>query len=123
FSGEENGAQEAWNKAVAAGTEGKVVFQEKELTGKVLEGEDEEKYWNAFNASKQSKFDRHNARRGGRGGRGRGGYYGGNRGQKRPAEGDNAPKGKKIVFEDDDGKAEAKPVAEAKAEEAKPAEA
>ncbi|EYC26593.1 hypothetical protein Y032_0010g853 [Ancylostoma ceylanicum] len=133
FSGEENGAQEAWNKAVAAGTEGKVVFQEKELTGKVLEGEEEEKYWNAFNASKQNKFDRQNARRGGRGGRGRGGYYGGQRGQKRPAEADNAPRGKKIVFEDDDGKAEAKPVAEVKAEakpvaevkpeDAKPAEA
>ncbi|VDM65730.1 unnamed protein product [Strongylus vulgaris] len=105
FSGAENGAQEAWTKAVASGTDGKVLFQEKELTAKVLQGEEEENYWTAFNASKQNKFDRMSARRGR--GRGRGGYGGRDRGQKRPAEKDDAPKGKKIVFEDDDGKPEA----------------
>ncbi|KAK6728310.1 hypothetical protein RB195_005756 [Necator americanus] len=122
FSGEENGAQEAWDKAVAAGTEGKVFFQEKELTGKVLEGEDEERYWTAFNASKQNKMDRRSARRGGRGGRGRGGF-GAQRGQKRHADGDDAPKSKKIVFEDDDGNAKSKPIEDSKTEESKPAEA
>ncbi|VDP02863.1 unnamed protein product [Heligmosomoides polygyrus] len=35
FAGEENGAQKAWEKAVEGGTDGKVIFQEKELTGKV----------------------------------------------------------------------------------------
>ncbi|CAJ0592413.1 unnamed protein product [Cylicocyclus nassatus] len=104
FSGAENGAQEAWSKAAAAGTDGKVLFQEKEITAKVLEGEEEENYWTAFNASKQNKFDRMSARRGR--GRGRGGYGGRDRGQKRPAERDDALKGKKIVFEDDDGKPE-----------------
>ncbi|KJH45333.1 la domain protein [Dictyocaulus viviparus] len=104
FAGEENGAEKAWNKAVEEGTDGKVIFQEKELTGKVLEGEDEEKYWSAFNASKQNKIDRAHSRRGGRAGRGRGGQ-GGPRGQKRPADDGGEPKNKKIIFEDDDGKA------------------
>uniref|UniRef100_A0A0K0CWD8 Lupus La protein n=1 Tax=Angiostrongylus cantonensis TaxID=6313 RepID=A0A0K0CWD8_ANGCA len=71
FAGEENGAQEAWNKAVSEGTDGKVIFQGKELVGKVLDGEEEEKYWSAFNASIQNKMDRAHSRRGGRGGRGR----------------------------------------------------
>ncbi|VDO35269.1 unnamed protein product [Haemonchus placei] len=115
FAGEENGAQKAWDKAVSEGTDGKVVFQEKELTGKVLEGEDEEKYWSAFNASKQNKLDRSSGRRGGRGGRGRGGH-GGPRGQKRPAEEGDAPKSKKIIF-DDDGKPTGDAPAEAKAAE------
>ncbi|KHJ87344.1 la domain protein [Oesophagostomum dentatum] len=119
FSGAENGAQEAWDKAVAGGTDGKVLFQEKELTAKVLEGEDEEAYWTAFNASKQNKFDRANARRGR--GRGRGGFGGRDRGQKRPAERDDAPKGKKIVF-DDDGKPTPADAGEAKTEESKPAQ-
>ncbi|KAJ1367344.1 hypothetical protein KIN20_028240 [Parelaphostrongylus tenuis] len=105
FAGEENGAQEAWNKAVAEGTDGKVIFQEKELIGKVLEGEEEEKYWSAFNASKQNKLDRAHSRRGGRGGRGRG-CHGASRGQKRRAEGGDEPKNKKIIFEDNDGKTE-----------------
>ncbi|VDL74647.1 unnamed protein product [Nippostrongylus brasiliensis] len=116
FAGEENGAQKAWEKAVAEGTDGKVIFQEKELSGKVLEGEDEEKYWSAFSASKQNKMDRSSNRRGGRG-RGRGGY-GGPRGQKRQAEGGDAPKNKKIVFEDDDGKATGDAPSEAKSAEA-----
>ncbi|KAK6059829.1 hypothetical protein COOONC_02520, partial [Cooperia oncophora] len=116
FAGEENGAQKAWDKAVAEGADGKVIFQEKELTGKVLEGEDEEKYWSAFNASKQNKMDRASGRRGGRGGRGRGGH-GGPRGQKRQAEEGDAPKSKKIIF-DDDGKPSGDAPSEAKTAEA-----
>ncbi|KAE9419227.1 hypothetical protein Angca_004825 [Angiostrongylus cantonensis] len=103
FAGEENGAQEAWNKAVSEGTDGKVIFQGKELVGKVLDGEEEEKYWSAFNASIQNKMDRAHSRRGGRGGRGRG-AHGASRGQKRPAEEGDEPKSKKIIFEDNDGK-------------------
>lgn len=124
FAGEENGAQKAWEKAVEGGTDGKVIFQEKELTGKVLEGEDEEKYWSAFNASKQNKMDRTSGRRGGRG-RGRGGHGGRGQDRKRHGGESDAPKSKKIVFEDDDGKAsgDAPAPAPAAAAEAKTAEA
>ncbi|KAJ1346748.1 hypothetical protein KIN20_001645 [Parelaphostrongylus tenuis] len=69
FAGKENGAQEAWNKAALEGIDGKVIFQEKELIGKVLDGEEKDKHWSAFNASKQNKLDRAHSRRGDRFGR------------------------------------------------------
>ncbi|CAI5437637.1 unnamed protein product [Caenorhabditis angaria] len=103
----EGGAQSGWDKAVAAGTDGKVIFQEKELTARVLDGEEEEKYWTEFNARKNNK--QNNGRQGGRGGRrgGRGGNRGGFRGgdrraDKRSADHDDsdAPASKRTVFED-----------------------
>ena len=49
FSGEENGAATAWDAAVAAGEDGKVLLDGKVVSGKILEGEEEEAYWNEFN--------------------------------------------------------------------------
>ena len=52
---EENGAKAAWEKAVQTAPDGKVLYQEKEITARVLEGEEEEAYWNAFNEKKQNR--------------------------------------------------------------------
>ncbi|CAB3410871.1 unnamed protein product [Caenorhabditis bovis] len=94
----EGGAQSAWDKAVAAGQDGKVIFQEKEITAKVLEGEEEEKYWTEFNTRKNNKA----GGRGGKGGRGRGRGGRGDRRGKRFAKDDlnEEPKAKRTVFAD-----------------------
>lgn len=71
---EEGTASAAWERAKEKG-EGKVVFQDLELTGHVLEGEEEEAYWAEFTKSKVAKNDRHHQQRRGqkrRGGRDRG---------------------------------------------------
>lgn len=107
FSDEENGAKTAWEKAVAAAEDGKVMFGENEITASVLEGDAEAAYWTAFNESKKNKFDRRQNKRGGgrggRGGRGRGGGRGGFHGHKRAANGDSeAPQSKRTVFADED---------------------
>ncbi|CAD5209281.1 unnamed protein product [Bursaphelenchus xylophilus] len=57
FDAKEEGVAEAsWKKA--EGEEGKVVFNGKELTSRVLEGEEEEAYWTEFTKSKVAKNDR-----------------------------------------------------------------
>ncbi|KAF1769400.1 hypothetical protein GCK72_001217 [Caenorhabditis remanei] len=121
----EGGAQKAWDKAAEAGTDGKVILQEAEIVGRVLEGEEEEKYWTEFNNRKNQKQGGfHGGRggrnnrggRGGRGGRGRGGRGGrggrdDRRAEKRGADGDDngsdGPKAKRTVFNDDGAPAEA----------------
>lgn len=44
----ENMAQEAWQKAVTAANDGKVLMDGSELSGVVLEGEEEAQYWTEF---------------------------------------------------------------------------
>ncbi|KAL3997480.1 La domain family protein [Acanthocheilonema viteae] len=123
FGGEENGAAVAWKVAAEKG-DGKVIFGGNELKGTVLEGEDEEEYWNNFSkkkADKQARIakNRRGAKVRGRG-RGRSSARNGvTRGEKRSAEEttedtpekklrktvpeDNKPrKTTKIVFADSD---------------------
>ncbi|VDK46566.1 unnamed protein product [Anisakis simplex] len=121
FSGEENCAKKAWDQAVSeAGEEGKVMMDGKELKGAVLEGEEEEKYWNDFNqnrANKQSRMDQNRRGRGRSRNRGRGGHhsFGGDRGggtvvpnkkregdQKEEGDASEAKKPKKTVFADEE---------------------
>lgn len=116
FAGEEGGAGKAWEAAVAAADDGKVIFLGSEIKAHVLDGDEETEYWNDFNASKAKKSQNQNMGRRGRG-RGRGqGNRGGRQkhesGQKRPNEngkeeakeqGDSSPpkKPKLTVFNDD----------------------
>jgi lupus La protein len=99
FSGStEDVAKDAWEAAVKAG-DGKVVFNEKELTGNVLEGEAEEKYWADFSKNKVTKqFGNKNQ---GRGKFGRGGK--GGRGGKRNRSDGDEKMAKHTVFKEDDG--------------------
>uniref|UniRef100_A0A1I8EQI0 La domain-containing protein n=1 Tax=Wuchereria bancrofti TaxID=6293 RepID=A0A1I8EQI0_WUCBA len=91
FGGEENGAAVAWKVATEKGEDGKVMFGGNELKGAVLDGEEEEEYWNNFNkkkADKQARIakNRRGAKVRGRG-RGRNGPRNGvPRGEKRSAE-------------------------------------
>jgi lupus La protein len=83
-SSEENAAVNALEKMneAAKETDGKIQFQGHELQCKVLEGEEEEKYWADFTKNKSAKdargYQSHN-RRGGRGNNRRGGGRGGGR--------------------------------------------
>ncbi|CAD5206469.1 unnamed protein product [Bursaphelenchus okinawaensis] len=94
---EEGVAEASWKKA--QGEDGKVVFQEKELSGNVLTGEAEEAYWTEFTKSKVAKNDRSHKK------------FGRGRGEKRRRnEGDGevkeVKKAKHIVFNDDGDKVE-----------------
>jgi len=102
---EENSAVNAWEKAVAEGTDGKVLFEDKELKGHVLEGEEEDKYWTHYSkqclAKNEMANDVRNQRKkqkdGGRNKQSRRNQ------QKRPAQDDDTSeqkKAKRIVFED-----------------------
>ncbi|VDM97920.1 unnamed protein product [Thelazia callipaeda] len=92
FRGEENGADIAWKAAIEKGEDGKVIFDGNELEGRVLDGEEEEEYWNNFSkkkADKQARIVKN--RREGRGrknrGRGRGEQCDDNKkGEKRPVD-------------------------------------
>lgn len=72
----EDSAKTAWEKALEADG-GKVVLMEKELEGRVLEGEEEEEHWRDVIRQQNSGGNRRGGRGGGRGGRGRGGGRGG----------------------------------------------
>ncbi|CAJ0578178.1 unnamed protein product, partial [Mesorhabditis spiculigera] len=124
FSGAEGGAKAAWDKAQSSAPEGKVMFGEKEITAKVLDGDDEAAFWEEFNQTKKNKFDRSkSSRRGGGRGRGRGGHRGHRDDRKREHPGDGArgdePKAKRIVFDDDENAA---PKAEPAEQKPEPAE-
>jgi len=105
FNGdEENAAQKTWDKAVAAGADGKVTFNDSELSAQVLDGDDEQKYWDDFHKSKIAKFEREqNAKKKGKQNR-----KGTGRGTKRSLETAGAAedaaekKAKRIVFKDED---------------------
>uniref|UniRef100_A0A0R3RK00 Lupus La protein n=1 Tax=Elaeophora elaphi TaxID=1147741 RepID=A0A0R3RK00_9BILA len=71
FGGEENGAAIAWKVATEKG-DGKVIFNGNELKGTVLEGEEEEEYWNNFSKKKADKLARIAKNRRGTKTRGRG---------------------------------------------------
>uniref|UniRef100_A0A1I7Z471 Lupus La protein n=1 Tax=Steinernema glaseri TaxID=37863 RepID=A0A1I7Z471_9BILA len=119
FGGDEDGAKQAWEKAVAQGTDGKVLYKEAEITAKVLEGDEEAQYWVEFNKQKATKRDRHDnskrGGRGGRGGRGRGGFRG-DRGRNNDRNVEKAEKkATKTVFTEE---AEAAPAPEKAAEAA-----
>uniref|UniRef100_A0A915PRA1 Uncharacterized protein n=1 Tax=Setaria digitata TaxID=48799 RepID=A0A915PRA1_9BILA len=91
FGGEENGADIAWKAAVEKGENGKVMFGENELKGTVLQGEEEEEYWNNFSKKKADKQARIAKNRRGAKVRGRGrerndARNGETRGEKRSAE-------------------------------------
>uniref|UniRef100_A0A8R1TRD4 Uncharacterized protein n=1 Tax=Onchocerca volvulus TaxID=6282 RepID=A0A8R1TRD4_ONCVO len=90
FGGEENGAAVAWKVATEKGEDGKVMFGGNELKGAVLEGEEEEEYWNNFSkkkADKQARIAKNRRVAKVRGGRGRNGARNGEtRGEKRSAE-------------------------------------
>ncbi|KAL7074326.1 hypothetical protein ACQ4LE_006210 [Meloidogyne hapla] len=109
FPVEEEAANSAWKKAVnsakeSGDSEGKVLFEGNEITGSVLDGEEEEKYWADFSKAKMAKnelvekqqkgkkqFDRNSkANRKRRADKGRG------------HEAKNEAKGKRTVFDDDD---------------------
>ncbi|KAI6182213.1 hypothetical protein M3Y97_00356000 [Aphelenchoides bicaudatus] len=101
--GEENVAQTAWDAAVKAG-DGKVLFNEKELTGKILEGAEEEKYWAEFSKNKVAKHNQgkqHNKKHG-KQGRGK---FNNKKRSHTGAGGDDtsAKKAKHTVFKDDGG--------------------
>uniref|UniRef100_A0A0M3HTZ3 Lupus La protein n=2 Tax=Ascaris TaxID=6251 RepID=A0A0M3HTZ3_ASCLU len=117
FSGEEDAAKAAWKQAVETAEDGKVMIEGNELKGTVLEGEEEEKYWNEFNESKANKQSRLEQSRGrgrprgrGRGrGRGRSGGRGNDAVARRKREGTNEGEGdtevkkaKKTVFADEE---------------------
>ncbi|OZC07635.1 hypothetical protein X798_05352 [Onchocerca flexuosa] len=89
FGGEENGAAVAWKVATEKG-DGKVMFGGNELKGTVLEGEEEEEYWNNFSkkkADKQARIAKNRREARVRGGRGRNGARNcETRGEKRSAE-------------------------------------
>ncbi|KAI3416681.1 hypothetical protein GPALN_004393 [Globodera pallida] len=55
---EENAAQVAWQKAVAAAKDGKVMMDDSEMTAVLLEGEQEAQYWTEFSKSKVEKQQR-----------------------------------------------------------------
>uniref|UniRef100_A0A914HNP9 Uncharacterized protein n=1 Tax=Globodera rostochiensis TaxID=31243 RepID=A0A914HNP9_GLORO len=55
---EENAAQVAWQKAVAAAKDGKVIMDDSEITAVLLEGEQEAQYWTEFSKSKVEKQQR-----------------------------------------------------------------
>ena len=73
-------------KEAAKEKDDKIMFQDKEIECKVLEGEEEEAYWADFTKSKVAADNRGQNRRGGRGGN-RGGNRGGHRGTKRSFNG------------------------------------
>ncbi|VIO95623.1 La domain containing protein [Brugia malayi] len=118
FGGEENGAAIAWKVATEKGEDGKVMFGGNELKGTVLEGEEEEEYWNNFSKKKADKQARIAKNRRGtkvRGrGRGRNGPRNGvTRGEKRSAEeADNTPEKKlrKTISENEEQKKATKTV-------------
>ncbi|KAK0427789.1 hypothetical protein QR680_010427 [Steinernema hermaphroditum] len=64
FGGDEDGAKDAWQKAVDGGADGKVLYNETEITAKVLEGDEEAQYWVEFNKQKATKRERGNSKRG-----------------------------------------------------------
>ncbi|GMT28522.1 hypothetical protein PFISCL1PPCAC_19819, partial [Pristionchus fissidentatus] len=99
FHGEADGARKAWEKANEAA---KLKMGENELEGRVLEGEEEEKYWSDFNEQKARRNESSRGRGGGRGGRGGRGRGGKNfRGGKRRNDGDDCgQQPKKKVFGD-----------------------
>ncbi|XP_067933777.1 la protein homolog [Watersipora subatra] len=74
--GNENEAKSAWEKAVAAGTDGKVMYNEKELSSGFIEGEEEEKHWKKVFESMRNKYQNKGGKKFGRGGHrgGRGGF-------------------------------------------------
>uniref|UniRef100_A0AC34FY77 La protein n=1 Tax=Panagrolaimus sp. ES5 TaxID=591445 RepID=A0AC34FY77_9BILA len=105
LSSEENAAVKAMEKMNEAAKEsdGKILFQGQEIQCKVLDGEEEEKYWADFTKNKADKETRgyqHNNRRGRgnkRGGRGGGGNRNGGgrdfRNNKRRADDENSGEG------------------------------
>ncbi|EFO19002.2 La domain-containing protein [Loa loa] len=113
FGGEENGAAVAWKTAVEKGEDGKIMFGGNELKGTVLEGKEEEEYWNNFSKKKADKQARIAKNRRGTKvrGRGRGRNDAGNgvtRGEKRSAEevAEDTPEKKlrKTVYESEEPK-------------------
>ncbi|MCP9260905.1 Sjogren syndrome antigen B (Autoantigen La) [Dirofilaria immitis] len=80
FGGEENGAAIAWKLAAEKGEDGKVMFEGNELKGTVLDGEEEEEYWNNFTKNRRGAKIR------GRGRGKNGARNGETRGEKRSAE-------------------------------------
>lgn len=122
FGGEENGAAVAWKVAVEKGEDGKVLFGGNELKGTVLEGEEEEEYWDNFSKKKADKQARIAKNRRGAKVRGRGrgrneAQNGVTRGEKRSAEestgnrperklrkteNDESNRATKIIFADSD---------------------
>ncbi|VDN59981.1 unnamed protein product [Dracunculus medinensis] len=98
FSGNEFAAKKAWEAAIAASADGKVMMNDNEIHATVLDGVEEEKYWDDFNQKKAEKFIRSQKR-------GRGKPQNGRSSRKRAAnnvEGEPANKQKRIVFKDDD---------------------
>ncbi|PAV67695.1 hypothetical protein WR25_04214 [Diploscapter pachys] len=96
FEGTEDAAKTAWEKAQSDSEGGKVMFKENELTGRVLEGEEEDKYWTAFNSSKFNKIANKQGR-----GRGRGRGRGGRGGRHGGGDRSGGHQGRKTVFKDD----------------------
>lgn len=66
----EGDAKLALEKAIAANEENKLIVSNVELSGSVIEGEEEEKYWESFKQLKAEKFNR-NHQKGKKGKRGR----------------------------------------------------
>lgn len=94
---EEGQAQVAWDKAKEQG-EGKVTFKDKEVEGKVVEGDEEINHWKDLFQTFANRRGKGRGR--GRGGRGGGRGWGrGGRGGRRSHSG---PQGKKTKFDSDD---------------------
>jgi len=77
-------AKDVWNKVLEAG-KGKLVIGSKEVTGRVVEGEEEAQFWKEANEKRAAQRTKKNDRFAGgkRGGRGKRGHRGGGGGQKR----------------------------------------
>ncbi|KAF6025506.1 La [Bugula neritina] len=87
----ENEAKVAWDKALEEAKDKKVLFDEKELTGVVIEGEEEETHWKKFFESIQNRYKKNKPGHGGRGGKGgRGGFK-----RRNAGDGDGASKEKR----------------------------
>ncbi|KAI6201326.1 hypothetical protein M3Y96_00829800 [Aphelenchoides besseyi] len=100
FDDGENSAKKAWENALEK-NDGKIMFKDQELTGKVLEGEEEEKYWADFTKTKvarQDQFGKNNKK-----------SARGYNARKRPSQRCDAfeRKAKHTKFEDEDNEVEA----------------
>jgi len=116
---EENYAAKVWEAVVKAAPDGNVKFEDAELTARVLEGEEEQRYWAEFTKGKLAKIERFSQGGRGRGrGRGEGRGRGGGRGRGRDRGGKaNSNQRKHTVFKDsDDEESEGPPVKKTKDE-------
>jgi lupus La protein len=103
----ENSAGKAWEKAVAAATDGKVLYEENELKGEVLEdGEEADKYWENYSKTALAAAEKMNEIRNSRKNKGGGRNTQQNRQNKRRNDRQDdersGKKAKRIVFEDAD---------------------